>query len=125
QHHLLDAVTLVYNLKIRRSFSVHHFLHREHDVLWLLSAVPVIYMRKRHIVIPSKSYNVCEKTFLGGSVFNIRCLAPQDWWAELTTGIERQTDEVHGTSMGLPQQYKASRTGLDDIVITAGKNWRF
>jgi hypothetical protein len=124
-HQMIEATTLVYNLKIRRSFSLHHFLKREHDVLWLLSAVPVIYARKRHLVVPQTAYNVHEKTLIGGSIFNVRALAPHDWWAELTTGIERQQDKVKGTRQGLPQNYTIARTGLDDIVITAGKNWRW
>lgn len=114
------ATTLVYNLKIRRSFNVHNFLPSERKILWLLTALPVVYARKRHIVAPQLKQNIHEKAFLGGSIFNLRLLAPKNWWAELTTGVERQTLTACGT-----QNFKISRTGMDDIVLTAGKNFIF
>lgn len=117
-HNFLNTVSLVYNLKIRRSFSVHKFLQTNKKFLWLISAVPVIYQRKSHVVRPERHTDVLVKEFLGGSLFNVRLLAPHNWWAELTMGVERQTSKVCGT-----QNFKASRTGLDDIVLTAGKNF--
>lgn len=114
------ATTLVYNLKIRRSFNVHNFLPSERKLLWLLTALPIVYVRKRHIVAPQLKQNIHEKTCLGGSIFNVRLLAPKNWWAELTTGVERQTLNTCGT-----QNFKVSRTGIDDIVLTAGKNFIF
>lgn len=117
----VSSTSLVYNLKIRRSFDVPpRVLQRERKFLWLLSAVPIIYARKRHIVAPQLKQNIFEKTFLGGSLFNIRLLAPRHWWAELTTGVERQTLKTHST-----QNFKVSHTGMDDIVLSVGKNFVF
>ena len=114
------AISLVYNLKIRRSFALHDLLQTDRKLLWLVSAVPVIYSRKRHVISPQTNNNFHDKSLLGGALFNIRCLAPKDWWAELTTGVERQTTKSCGTL-----NQKASRTGCDDIVLTGGKNFNF
>lgn len=118
----IQAVSLVYNMKIRRAFSTHVFeqIFPGKESFWLLTALPVVYNRSRHIVAPLTHQDVYEKTFLAGPIFNIRFLAPHDWWLELTTGLENQTDHTCGT-----QTFKNSRTGFDDIVLTAGKNFFF
>jgi hypothetical protein len=116
------SVSLVYNMKIRRAISAHVFEHifPGKTNFWLLTALPIVYTRSRHIVAPLTSQDLYEKTLLAGSVFNVRFLAPHYWWLEFTTGLENQTDHTCGT-----QTFKDSRTGFDDIVLTAGKNFFF
>ena len=115
------SVSLVYNLKIRRSFSISAFLQTaEEQVFWLFTGLPIIYARDRHIVVPALKQDVYEKNLTGGAILNGRCLAPRNWWLEVTTGVEKQTSKYCGTST-----FNASRTGLDDIVFSVGKNFLF
>jgi len=118
----ITAVSLVYNMKIRRAVSSSFFEHifPGKKNFWLLTGLPVVYTRSRHITVPLTQQNVFEKTFLAGAIFNARFLAQHYWWLEFTTGLENQKDTVRGT-----QDFKASRTGLDDIVIAGGKNFLF
>lgn len=114
----IDAVTLVYNLKIRRAVDANAFINKDDGVSWLVTALPIVYARKRHIVDTSIDQNICEKSLNAGAIFNIRGITPDHWWIELTTGLENQTVKNSGTINN-----HMSRTGLDDIVLTAGKNF--
>lgn len=115
----LSSISLVYNMKIRRAFSPHVFaqLPDRRKIFWLVTALPIVYGRKRHIVAPELQQNIHEKGFVVGSLFNVRWLLPRYWWAELTTGLEHQKNHFTGT-----EHFTVSRTGCDDIVLSAGKN---
>ncbi len=121
-HQDLVAVSLVYNMKIRRAFSAQAFeaLFPGKKSFWLITGLPIVYTRSRHIELPLTRGNIFEKTLLSGAIFNARFFAPHYWWLEFTTGLEHQTNHHSGT-----QNFKDSRTGLDDIVIAAGKNFLF
>lgn len=114
-----SAITLVYNMKIRRQFNAaaSAVLHRDKKSIFIATAVPIIYKRDRHIVDKSLAIDIQEKRLSGGSILNFRYVAPKAWWAEVTTGIEHESVKVRGTSC-----FKDSRTGLDDIVLSAGYN---
>lgn len=118
----LHAVSLVYNMKIRRAFAAENFIQSqpEKKSFWLLTALPIIYFKERHIQVPLKKQDFYEKVFLIGSIFNIRFLAPYNWWLEFTTGVESQKNVNKGT-----QTFTKSRTGFDDVVFTLGKNFFF
>ena len=108
------AVTLVYNLKVRRVFNIEPVLERMKKRL-PISVVPIFFTRSRHIVETRTALDTCEKRRAGGALFNLRYIPTKNWWLELTTGLE--TD--HGTFEGT-DTFHASRTGFDDIVFSAG-----
>ena len=116
----VDAITLVYNMKIRRVFAASALLRKEKKSIWVATAVPIIYKRERHIVDEDLGINICEKIKSGGSLFNLRYVRSKTWWLEATTGIEKE----RVTSQSA-QPFTASRTGLDDIVISGGHNMFF
>jgi hypothetical protein len=112
----------VYNLKLRRALSLGGTFAKtqQQRIRTLLSAVPLVYIRTRHIVDENQKADVSGKDVLVGSLFNLRVTMPSHWWVELTTGLENQTAHYTGTT-----SLQASRTALDDIVVTAGKNLFF
>lgn len=109
----LYPVTLVYNLRIRRSFDIPVKLRGKFH--WLFSAVPIISARKSHIVQKLTGIDVHEKRLTGGSIFNIRYLPTQNWWFEATTAILRDSGTYKGTN-----PLSVARTGLDDLVLAGG-----
>jgi len=118
----LHGTTLVYNMKIRRAFAAGALLHikttKRYE--WLLTALPIYYQRTRTLTAQQVPGTVCEHTKSGGSIFNARLLAPHHWWAEVTTGIEKQGSQYSGAI-----NFHAARTGIDDIVAAVGKNFFF
>jgi hypothetical protein len=120
--HNIDSTTLVYNMKIRRAFAAGSLLNikQKKQFAWLLTALPIYYQRTRQISVQQLSNAIHEKTRSGGSIFNARLLAPYHWWAEVVTGLEKQTTQYAAAS-----NTQVSRTGFDDIVISIGKNFFF
>lgn len=112
------TITLVYSMKIRRVFSgVRQALGKDDKTVWALSVLPIAYARSRHIVTAVPVVNVCDKRLLFGSIFNLRCMPSDSSWFEFTTAFENE----HGTTKGTVKT-SHSRTGLDDIVLSAGYN---
>ena len=109
-----NAVTLVYNMKVRRIFTVEPVLERMKS-RWLFSAVPIFFARSRHLIEARTNLNNHEKRKVGGVILNLRYIPSKHWWIEATTGIE--TD--HGTFTG-SDPFHASRTGFDDLVFAGG-----
>ncbi|OQA36187.1 MAG: hypothetical protein BWY54_00191 [Candidatus Dependentiae bacterium ADurb.Bin331] len=116
----VHAISLVYNLKIRRAFNypISPLLKKDKKALWVASAVPIVYKRDRHIVDPAFGIDVVDKRLTSGSLFNVRYIPRPTWWAELSTGFEHEHAQVSGTSI-----IDASRTGFDDIVFSVGHNF--
>lgn len=114
----IHAITLVYNMKIRRAFDLSTSLGESSKPLWIATVLPIIYKRDRHIVNETLQLDVCEKRLSGGALLNLRFIPERAWWLELSTGIEKEHVESHG-SVGL----KASRAGFDDVLLTAGHNF--
>ncbi len=119
---VLYGTSLVYNMRLRRAFAVGtstSLLQKKKSRL-VGSVVPVFYKRKRHIVDNSLGLerNIFEKRLSGGAIFNIRYIYNRVWWAEVTTGIEREHAESRGST-----NFSLSRTGIDDIVLSAGRNF--
>ncbi len=116
----IDGTTLVYNMKIRRAFALGSVvsIKEKRRFAWLLTVLPIFYQRTRNIVVEQLPHTIHEKARSGGSIFNARVLTPHHWWAEVTTGFEKQT-----TKYGGPRCMRASRTGFDDIVVSVGKNF--
>jgi hypothetical protein len=112
--HTSYAVTLVYNLRVRRVFTIAAVLERMKKRV-LVSAVPIFFTRKRLLSDELTNLTGCEKRRAGGSLINMRYIHSKHWWLEATTGIE--TD--HGTFTG-SDPFKASRTGFDDVVLATG-----
>jgi len=110
----LNAVTLVYNLKVRRVFNIEPVLERMKSRL-VVSAVPIVFLRKRHLIDTRTGLDDREKRRVGGSLFNLRYVINKHWWLEATTGVE--TD--HGTFTGT-DVFHASRFGVDDLVFSGG-----
>ncbi len=110
----LKAVTLVYNMKVRRVFNIEPVLERMKSRL-ILTAVPIVFLRKRHLIDTRTSLNNREKRRVGGSLFNLRYVISKHWWLEATTGVEAD----HGTFTGT-DAFHASRFGVDDLVFAGG-----
>jgi hypothetical protein len=108
----------VYNIKIRRAALTGSFVPFEHreKTLWILSGLPIIYLRDRYV--PTALSVAHEHTQLAGALFNVRWITPRLWWGEITTALLEQTDTI----TQLCRVRTLSRTGLDDIVCTIGKN---
>lgn len=110
---LLHPVTLVYNLRIRRSFDIPAELRGKFH--WLVSAIPIISQRKSHIVQKLTGIDVHEKRLTGGSLFNMRYMPNQNWWFEATTALLRDSGTYTGTN-----PLSVARTGFDDLVFAGG-----
>lgn len=115
--YLAEASTLPYNMRIRRMFDVERSLLKKKKPLWIGTAVPIVQERTRHIVDPQIAADLHDKSLIGGSLFNIRYVHSESWWAEVTTGLEKETMCARGTT-----NLNASRAGLDDIVVASGYN---
>ena len=113
-YHSLAGVTLVYNLKIRRVFNIAAVLERMKS-RWLFSAVPIFFMRNRHIINLQTNLDTNEKRRAGGMLLNLRYIHSKHWWLEMTTGIETDHGDFTGTDT-----FHASRVGLDDLVFSSG-----
>lgn len=111
------ATSLVYNMKIRRLFSLNASVFTKKKSNIVASVVPIIYKRKRHIIQEDLNINSCEKSLIGGSILNIRYVSGKLWWLEATTGIEKESVRYKGTL-----NFHNSRTGLDDIILSGGYN---
>lgn len=114
----LNSISLVYNLKVRRAFNVSTVLGENHKSLWLFTALPIFYKRDRHVINKLSNADVFDKRYTIGSLFNVRYISEKHWWLEFTTGLERESGKFRGTS-----NFKTSRTGIDDIVISGGYNF--
>ena len=121
-----DPISLVYNLKTRRAFRLGGAASSiiKKESLWLLSVIPIIYKRSRHIetnifdsnlnVVP---VDVCEERKVGGSIFNLRYIHKKKLWFEITAGAESE----HALSCGTIALNKTVR-GIDDLVFSLGYN---
>ena len=110
----VEAVTLVYNMKVRRVFNIEPVLERMKSRV-VLSAVPIVFWRKRHLIDTRTSLDGREKRRVGGSLFNLRYIISKHWWLEATTAVAAD----HGTFTGT-DAFHASRFGLDDLVLAGG-----
>jgi len=108
------AVTLVYNIKIRRAFDVPASLQIVKKPI-VFSVVPIVYTRSSRIIDAAIKLDTCEKRNVCGALFNVRYLPTRNWWVEVTTGIEKDAAEFVGTD-----SFKRSRNGFDDIVLSGG-----
>ncbi len=113
-HTTSHSVTLVYNLRVRRIFAVAAVLERMKSRT-LATAVPIYFTRSRPLLEECTNLNGCERRRTGGAIINLRHVPSKHWWIAATTAIA--TD--HGTFTG-SDPFKASRSGLDDLVFTAG-----
>jgi len=111
----MQAVTLVYNLRVRRIFNAPIILEQLKKPRTLVSAVPIYFSRKSHITNERTGIDVQEKRTAGGALFNARFVPSKHWWAEITTGLETDRATFEGNDA-----FRAARTGLDDIVFTGG-----
>ncbi len=114
----LLPVSLVYSLKIRRAFDARFFMPLLEGKKIKMTALPIFFLRDRHIVVPSLGQDIREKVVMLGSIFNVRGTTESDWWAEITTGVENEKLTSSGTDT-----FKISETGMDDVIVSAGKNF--
>jgi len=110
----IHSLTLVYNMRIRRAFNIPPGLLDSRKLV-ILSAVPIYFGRRSHIVTTQPTVDVHENRNIVGSVFNARYLPSRNWWAEVTTGLENDHCSFEGSD-----SFSASRTGVDDFVFTGG-----
>lgn len=108
------AVTIVYNMRIRRAFNIPHGLLKPKKFI-LLSALPIYFGRRSHITNEQTYTDVHEKRNIVGSLFNVRCIPSRNWWAEVTTGLENDHSSFEGSD-----PFSASRTGFDDFLFSGG-----
>ena len=111
----LYPTTLVYSMRIRRLFNIADLLKQERRSFFIGSIVPIFYMRSRHIEDERFKVDVCEKTRMGGSLFNLHYSNKHNWWVEITTGLEHEHSRFKGSS-----NISAARTGFDDFVFSGG-----
>lgn len=111
---LSNAYTLVYNMRIRRAFSVPQDLLPSKKTL-LLSVLPIYSGRRSHIVREESGVDVHENRNVVGSLFNVRYVPSRNWWVEATTGLEMDRSSFDGTD-----SFSASRTGFDDFLFIGG-----
>lgn len=113
----LESVSLVYNIKIRRTFDTSNIpgIGKYH---WFVTALPIIYKQKAHIINGQTGLDIFEKRDAAGSLFNFRYIPSRSWWGEITTGIEKEKAHAHGTL-----NRTISRKGFDDVVISGGYNY--
>ncbi len=85
-HHSNYAVTLVYNLKVRRIFAIAPVLKRMKSRV-LLSAVPIFFARSSHLIDARTNLDACEKRRAGvcGRV---------DWDRERAGGVRSSVCDV-------------------------------
>ncbi len=114
----MNAISLVYNLRVRRSFNIGLLSGQKKTSAFIVSAVPIVNVRDRHIVEKDLGVDICEERIIGGSLFNVRYVPSKVCWLELTTGVEKEQVESRGTS-----SLNTSRVGCDDIVLSAGYNF--
>lgn len=110
---LSHAYPIVYNMRIRRAFRVPFPLKKKSFTL--LSALPIYFGRRSHIVTETPAVDVHENRNVVGSLFNVRYLPSLNWWVELTTGLENDRSSFEGSD-----PFSASRTGVDDFLFTGG-----
>lgn len=113
----IQPITLVYNMKIRRVFALPAGLSVDDKPRWIPTAVPILYKRDRHFIDTTRAIDIKEKRLSLGSIFNVRYIPSRAWWAEATTGLEKEHVDAKGTT-----KLSTSRTGFDDIVLAAGRN---
>ncbi len=113
----LQGTSLVYNLKIRRSFSEFgSFVKLKKKFRYVLTSLPVFYYRKARFLIERTDDDILDKRHGGGSIFNFR-MPSKHWFFEATTAIHKESVVATGT-----QNFCASRAGFDDIVFAGGYN---
>ncbi|MEX0940195.1 MAG: hypothetical protein WDZ41_02455 [Candidatus Babeliales bacterium] len=115
----LDAITLVYNMRIRRTFAPANIVEKMNikGPLWAASVVPIIQKQDNSIIDSVSNININQKRLSVGSLFNIRFIPSRSFWLEATTGIENE----RAKAKGIPT-FSISRTGFDDVVVTGGFN---
>ena len=115
------AVSLVYNLRIRRAFNLSAALGSdEKKSLFVVTALPIVYKRTRTITDPTLDTSILdnstyEKRCVTGSLFNMRYVSPHSWWLEMTTAVAKERACSRGAL-----EFNACRKGFDDIVFTGG-----
>ena len=118
------ATTLVYGMRVHRLFIQTALLEKilpnqvEKKCQSIFSAVPIGQRRKRHFPDIIKNLEQFDKRLIGGSLFNLRCIIKKKWWLELTTGLLSESACESGAN-----NFKATRTGFDDLLVAAGRNW--
>jgi hypothetical protein len=110
---LSHAYPIVYNMRVRRAFHVPFDIKKKSFTL--LSALPIYFGRRSHIVTETPAVDVHENRNVVGSLFNVRYLPSLNWWVELTTGLENDRSSFEGSD-----SFSASRTGFDDFLFTGG-----
>ncbi|HLB40853.1 MAG TPA: hypothetical protein VJJ83_03615 [Candidatus Babeliales bacterium] len=115
----LVAISLVYNMKIRRAFALGASggIRGDEESEWIASLLPIYYQRKRQIVQPQFQTDVYDQHKTTGVLLNLRYSPAKRWWAELSTGLEHESLVNTGTFTA-----NLSKTGWDDIALFAGHN---
>lgn len=114
----LSATTLVYNLRIRRSFTgLSSFLKLKKRIKYVVTTLPVFYHRKARFIIDRTNTDIQDHRIGGGTIFNFR-IPTRHWWVEATTAIQKESLQARGTT-----NVDASQAGFDDIVFSGGYNF--
>lgn len=106
-----QGVTLVYRMPVRRVFNLPKSETKNGPRIFG-TVLPITYFRNS--TIHEDDICVLEDRRVNGSLINLRC-DTMKWWGEVSTGIEKDSGKFNGD-----QNFCASRTGFDDIVITGG-----
>lgn len=107
------SVTLVYNMRVRRSFNVPDSLKQLRS-RFLVTVLPIYFQRDSEIDSQEEPI-IIEDRKTGGVIGNVNYIPSKHWWAGVTTGVEKDSGSFTGQS-----PFSASRIGLDDFVFTSG-----
>lgn len=114
--HSVFATTLVYNLRVRRSFDSSLVFTTKRKSIWGVSVVPIVRHRSIHVQDAPLQINLCENRTAGGALLNARYIYGPCWF-EATTAVIHESAHSRGTTV-----FDESRTGLDDIVLSFGRD---
>jgi len=119
----ISAVSLVYNLRVRRIFNIPAVLERIQSRT-IFSIVPIFFRRTSDIETSAHTL-IKERRSAGGALLNMRYIPSKHGWIEVTTGVEKDSGVFEGEGEGL----NAARAGLDDLVLSGGyrhflNNWQ-
>ena len=115
-HGFCYSVTLVYNLKIRRAFDAHKILKNKNKKIYFLTTLlPIMFWRNIDDLLVVNDF-ISQESSIYGLLGNFRMNLGKNWWTEVSTGLEHQTNKLIKNK----KYTKGSRTGFDDILCSIG-----
>ena len=113
----LQGTSLVYSIKIRRSFiGLATYVDQKKKVNYALTTLPIFYSSKARFIVERTETDINDRRIGGGIIINFK-LPSKHWWFEATTAIHKESLQATGTTC-----LTTSHAGFDDIVLAGGYN---